>query len=95
MGGEAWGLNFLVAGLGLGSGVYPPRPLSKGLRVWGAGLIFGGSSGLGLRCAVWGFGDFSHKVLLKPCCKSRFPHKSVNLLIMLVIVDTLTDLYGN
>jgi hypothetical protein len=37
----------------------------------------------------------SHKVLLKSCCKSQFPHKSVNLFFILVIVkDMLTILWG-
>ena len=38
----------------------------------------------------------SHKVLLKSFCKSHFPHKSVNLLFVLVMIKIkLTDLCGN
>ena len=37
----------------------------------------------------------SHKVLVKSFCKSRFPHKSVYLFFILVIVkDKLTDFWG-
>jgi len=36
----------------------------------------------------------SQKVFLKSFCKSQFPHKSVNLFFILVIVkDKLTDLW--
>jgi len=38
----------------------------------------------------------SQKVFIKSFCKSQFPHKSVNLLFILVIIkDNLTDLCGN
>ena len=38
----------------------------------------------------------SHKVVLTSIFKSRFPHKSVNLFFILVIVkDKLTDLWGS
>jgi hypothetical protein len=38
----------------------------------------------------------SHKVFLKPFCKSLFLQKSVNLFFILVIVkDKLTDLWGS
>jgi len=41
-------------------------------------------------------GLISHKVFVKSFCKSRFPHKSVNLFFMSVIIkNTLTDLCGN
>jgi len=37
----------------------------------------------------------SQKVFIKSFGKSQFPHKSVNLFFILVIVkDTLTDLWG-
>jgi len=41
--------------------------------------------------------DFaSHKVLTKSFCTSRFPHKSINLFSVLVMIkDKLTDLCGN
>ena len=33
---------------------------------------------------------------MKPFCKSQFPHKSINLFSILVIVkDKLTDLWGS
>jgi len=45
---------------------------------------------------MWDWRFISHKVLLKPFCKSQFPHKSVNLFFILVIVkDKLTDLWGS
>ena len=38
----------------------------------------------------------SHKVFRTSFCKSQFPHKSVNLFFILVIVmDKLTDLWGS
>jgi len=38
----------------------------------------------------------SLKVIVKLFCKSKFPHKSVNLFFTLVIVkDKLTDLWGS
>jgi hypothetical protein len=38
----------------------------------------------------------SHDVLIKSSCTSRFPHKPVNLSVILVIMkDKLTDLCGN
>ena len=38
----------------------------------------------------------SHEVFFKSFCKSQFPHKSVNLFFILVIVkDRLTDLWGS
>ena len=38
----------------------------------------------------------SHKVFLKSFCKSQFPHNSVNLFFILVIVkDKLTDFLGS
>ena len=43
-----------------------------------------------------GPGLISHKVFSQSFCKSPFPHKSVNLLSILVIVkNTLTDLWGS
>ena len=47
--------------------------------------------------SVWGVASdlISHKVFLKSFCKSQFPHKSVNLFFILVIMkDELTDLWG-
>jgi len=42
------------------------------------------------------FAGLSHTVFLKSFCKSRFPHKSVNLFFILVIVkDKLTDMWGS
>ena len=41
-------------------------------------------------------GFISHKVFMMFSCKSQFPHKSVNLLFILVTMkDQLTDLWGN
>ena len=41
-------------------------------------------------------GFISHKVLIKSFCKSQFPHKSVNLFFILIIIkDKLTNLCGN
>ena len=38
----------------------------------------------------------SQTVIIKSICKSQFSHKSVDLFFALVIIkDTLTDLYGN
>ena len=38
----------------------------------------------------------SQKVFIKSFCKSQFPHKSVNLFFILVIIkDKLTNLCGN
>ena len=38
----------------------------------------------------------SRRVVLKSFCKREFPHKSVNLFFILVIVkDKLTDLWGS
>ena len=40
-------------------------------------------------------GLISHKVFLKSFCKSRFPHKSIKLnLILVILKDQLTDLWG-
>ena len=38
----------------------------------------------------------SHKLFIKSFCKSQFLHKSVNLFLILVIIkDKFTDLFGN
>ena len=38
----------------------------------------------------------SQKVFVKSSCRSRFPHKSVNLFFILAIINKkLTDLWGN
>ena len=46
---------------------------------------------------TWSFSDVtSQKVSIKSFCKSRFPHKSVDIFFTLVTIkDKLTDLCGN
>ena len=45
---------------------------------------------------AWDSGFISHKVFAKSFFKSQFPHKSVDLLLLLLIVkDTLKDLWGS
>ena len=47
-------------------------------------------------CRVWLADFISQKLFIKSFCKSQFPHKSSNLFFILVIIkDTLTNLWGN
>ena len=49
-----------------------------------------------MRFWVWGasFVLISHDVILKSFLKSQFPHKSVNIFVMLVMIkDKLMDLW--
>jgi hypothetical protein len=71
----------------------PPRPPKPG--------VHGGSPPSSLTSAgpphTCGTHDLiSQKVFIQSFCKSQFPHKSVYLFFVLVMVeDTLTDLWGS
>ena len=65
--------------------------LAKPTRVFCSELLERGLLKVVCPCTL-----ISQKVFITSLCKSQFPHKSVNLFFILVIVkDRLTDLSGN